>query len=263
MDNIAEGVSSKIADKIGVEDYTILLPKKNLLRQLAVYCPISAAEKVRKALFKAGAGNIGNYDECSFSSTGEGTFRANEGSNPYLGELGDQHKEKEERIEVIFPKHMQQVIVSAMKTAHPYEEVAYQIYILDNVYKNVGSGVVGRLSSSMDVEAFLELLKSSMEIDCLRHSKLVKNQIKKVAICGGSGSFLLSAAKKEEVDIFITADFKYHEFFDAESDIIIADIGHYESEQFTKDLIYDLLIKKFSSFAIQLSKVNTNPINYF
>ena len=238
-------------------------PKKNLLRQLAVYCPISDAETVRKELFKAGAGDIGNYDECSFSSVGEGTFRANEGCKPHLGEFGEQHKENEEKIEVIFPRYKEEFIVSAMKKAHPYEEVAYQIYILDNIYKNVGSGVVGKLSKTMDVEAFLELLRSNMQTDCVRHSKLVKNQIKKVAICGGSGSFLLSIAKKEKADIFITADFKYHEFFDADNDIIIADIGHYESEQFTKDLIYDLLIKKFSKFAVQLSKVNTNPINYF
>lgn len=263
LDNVVNGVNGKIAGKLGVENCKVLSPKKDLLRQLVVYCPISDAEKVRNTLFKSGAGDIGNYDECSFTSIGEGTFRANEGSNPHLGELGERHKEKEEKIEVIFPKHKQQSIVLAMKNIHPYDEVAYQIYILDNVYENIGSGVVGELPKAMDSKAFLELLKSNMKTDCVRHSKLVKNQIKKVAICGGSGSFLLSNAKKEKADIFITADFKYHEFFDAEDDIIIADIGHYESEQFTKDLIYDLLTKKFSKFAIQLSKVNTNPIKYF
>ena len=263
LDNVANGVSAKIAEKLGVENCKILSPKKDLLRQLAVYCPSSDAEKVRNELFKAGAGNIGNYDECSFTSIGEGTFRANEGCKPHLGEVRKRHKEKEEKIEVIFPKYKEQAIISAMKNAHPYEEVAYQIYILDNVYENVGSGVVGKLPKAMDAEAFLELLKSTMKTDCVRYSKLVKDKIETVAICGGSGSFLLSNAKRAKADILITADFKYHDFFDAEDDIIIADIGHYESEQFTKDLIYDLLTKKFSKFAVQLSKVNTNPIKYF
>ena len=263
LDNVANGVSAKIAEKLGVENCKILSPKKDLLRQLAVYCPSSDAEKVRNELFKAGAGDIGNYDECSFTSVGEGTFRANEGCNPHLGEIGERHQEKEEKIEVIFPKHKEQAIISAMKNVHPYEEVAYQIYILDNLYENVGSGVVGKLSKVVDSAKFLELLKRTMKTDCVRYSKLVKSKIERVAICGGSGSFLLSNAIKAKADIFITADFKYHEFFDAEDDIIIADIGHYESEQFTKDLIYDFLTKKFSKFAIQLSKVNTNPIKYF
>ena len=263
LDNVGNGVSAKIAEKLGVENCKILSPKKDLLRQLAVYCPSSDAEKVRNKLFKVGAGDIGNYDECSFTSVGEGTFKANEGCNPHLGEIGERHQEKEERIEVIFPKHKEQAIITAIKDAHPYEEIAYQIYILDNVYENIGSGVVGKLSKSMASAAFLELLKSTMKTDCVRYSKLVKNKIETVAICGGSGSFLLSNAKSAKADILITADFKYHEFFDADDDIIIADIGHYESEQFTKDLIYDLLIKKFSKFAVQLSKVNTNPIKYF
>ena len=263
LDNVGNGVSAKIAEKLGVENCKILSPKKDLLRQLVIYCPSSDAEKVRNKLFKVGAGNIGNYDECSFTSVGEGTFRANEGCNPHLGEIGERHQEQEERIEVIFPKHKEQAIIAAIKDVHPYEEVAYQIYILDNVYENVGSGVVGKLSKAMDSKAFLELLKSTMKTDCVRYSKLVKNKIETVAICGGSGSFLLSNAKRAKADILITADFKYHDFFDAEDDIIIADIGHYESEQFTKDLIYDLLTKKFSKFAVQLSKVNTNPIKYF
>lgn len=262
LDNVSNGVNAKIAEKLEIKNCTVLLPKKNLLRQLAVYCPSSDAEKVRNELFKAGAGNVGSYDECSFTSRGEGTFKANEGCDPYLGKVGERHIEKEEKIEVIFPKHKEEVIISAMRKAHPYEEVAHQIYILDNVYDNFGSGLVGQLSKEMDSHLFLEKLKKNMRTDSIRHTKLVKGQIKKVAICGGSGSFLLSAAKKEKADIFITADFKYHEFFDAEDDIIIADIGHYESEQFTKELLYDLLTKKFSKFAVQLSKVNTNPIKY-
>ena len=263
LDNIKTGVSAKIAEILGVENYKILSPKKDLLRQLAVYCPVSDTEKVKEALFQAGAGDIGNYDECSFSAKGEGTFRANEGCDPHIGNIGERHTEKEEKIEVIFPKYKENTIISALKQAHPYEQVAYQIYILDNIYENVGAGIVGELAQKVDTNRFLEMLKTKMQTDCIRHTKLVKNQIKRVAICGGSGSFLLSNAICEKADIFITADFKYHEFFDGENDIIIADIGHFESEQFTKDLIYDLLSKKFSKFAVRLSKVNTNPINYF
>ena len=263
LDNIKTGVSAKIAEILGVENCKILSPKKDLLRQLAVYCPVSDTEKVKEALFQAGAGDIGNYDECSFSAKGEGTFRANEGCDPHIGNIGERHTEKEEKIEVIFPKYKENTIISALKQAHPYEQVAYQIYILDNIYENVGSGIVGELAQKVDTNRFLEMLKTKMQTDCIRHTKLVKNQIKRVAICGGSGSFLLSNAICEKADIFITADFKYHEFFDGENDIIIADIGHFESEQFTKDLIYDLLSKKFSKFAVRLSKVNTNPINYF
>ena len=262
LDNVSTGVSAKIAEILGVEKCKILSPKKDLLRQLVVYCPASEAENLKSVLFVSGAGDIGNYDECSFTLKGEGTFRANEDCNPHLGKIGDRHKEKAERIEVIFPKNRENSIISAMKKAHPYEEVAYQIYILDNIYENVGAGVVGDLPEEMDTNQFLENIKNKMLTNCIRHSNLVKDQIKRVAICGGSGSFLLSKAICEKADIFITADFKYHEFFDAENDIIIADIGHFESEQFTKDLIYDLLSKKFSKFAVRLSKVNTNPINY-
>ena len=263
LDNIKTGVSAKIAEILGVENCKILSPKKDLLRQLAVYCPVSDTEKVKEALFQAGAGDIGNYDECSFSAKGEGTFRANEGCDPHIGNIGERHTEKEEKIEVIFPKYKENTIISALKQAHPYEQVAYQIYILDNIHENVGAGIVGELAQKVDANRFLEMLKTKMQTDCIRHTNLVKNQIKRVAICGGSGSFLLSNAICEKADIFITADFKYHEFFDGENDIIIADIGHFESEQFTKDLIYDLLSKKFSKFAVRLSKVNTNPINYF
>lgn len=262
LDNISNGVNANIAERLGVENRKILAPKKDLLRQLVVYCPVSDADKLRNALFNAGAGDIGNYDECSFSSIGKGTFRAGKGCDPHLGEVGERHIEKEEKIEVVFPRDKEKEIVSVMQSIHPYEEVAYQIYLLHNVYQNVGSGIIGQLKEAMDTEAFLAMLKRNMKTDCIRYSKLVKNQIKTVAICGGSGSFLLPSAKRAKADIFITADFKYHEFFDAENDLVIADIGHYESEQFTKDLIYDLLTKKFTKFAVRLSKVNTNPIKY-
>ncbi|MAU35975.1 MAG: Nif3-like dinuclear metal center hexameric protein [Flavobacteriales bacterium] len=262
LDNVLNGVSSEIAKRLGVKNTKILKPKKDLLRQLVVYCPTSDVDKLRNQLFQAGAGDIGNYDECSFSSVGKGTFRSDERCNPHVGLIGERNTVEEEKIEVVFTKDKENSIISAMKNTHPYEEVAYQIYSLDNLYQDVGSGIIGELPKAIKAEKFLAMIKSKMKTDCVRYTKLVKDKIKKVAICGGSGSFLLSIAKKAKADIFITADFKYHEFFNAENKIVIADIGHYESEQFTKDLIFDLLTKKFTKFAVRLSKVNTNPIKY-
>ena len=262
LDNIKGGVSSKIADKLGLKNQQILSPKRDLLRKLEVYVPKENAEEVQNALFASGAGSIGDYKNCSFQSFGIGTFLPKEDSQPSIGELGKQERVEEVKIEVISPKNIEKKLILEMKKVHPYEEVAYQINILDNVFQDVGAGIIGELENEMDSSDFLEVVKNTMKTDCVRHTALVKNKIKKVAVCGGSGSFLLNNAKGVGADIFITSDFKYHEFFTAENDIIIADIGHYESEQFTKELIYDLLINNFSKFAVLLSKINTNPINY-
>ena len=262
MDNIKGGVSSKIADILELENQKILVPKQDLLRKLEVFVPKENVEEVTNALFSSGAGSIGDYKNCSFQSEGDGTFLPTENANPKIGEIGKQERVEEVKIEVIFPKNIEKRLISEMKIAHPYEEVSHQIYILDNIFHQVGSGIVGELKKEIPALEFLEKLKITMKTDCIRHTSLVKNTIKKVAVCGGSGSFLLNNAKGVGADIFITADFKYHEFFNAENDIIIADVGHYESEQFTKELIYDLLTNNFSKFAVRLSKINTNPINY-
>jgi len=262
LDNVHNGVSAKIAEKLGLENCKILVPKSDLLRQLVVYCPTANAKTLKTALFEAGAGTIGDYDQCSFTSIGKGTFRANENCTPFVGEIGENHTENEDRIEVIYPKVKERAILDAMEVAHPYEKVAHQIYVLENKHQLVGSGIIGELNTPVESQVFLKNLKLNMQTDCVRHTTLVKQQIKTVAVCGGSGSFLLKNAIAAQADIFITADFKYHEFFDAENKIVIADIGHYESEQFTKDLIYDLLVKNFTKFAVRLSKVNTNPIKY-
>jgi dinuclear metal center YbgI/SA1388 family protein len=262
LDNVHNGVSAKIAEKLGLENCKVLAPKSDLLRQLVVYCPTDNSADLKTALFAVGAGKIGDYDNCSFSSVGKGTFRAGEEANPHIGKIGEIHTEHEDRIEVIYPKYKERDVLNAMQNNHPYKEVAHQIYVLDNKHQLVGSGIIGELNKPIKSKLFLEIIKTNMQTDCIRHTSLVKAEIKKVAVCGGSGSFLLNNAKAACADIFITADFKYHQFFDAENDIIIADIGHYESEQFTKDLIYDLLTKNFTKFAVQLSKVNTNPINY-
>jgi dinuclear metal center YbgI/SA1388 family protein len=262
LDNVHTGVSKMMADRLGLTNTQVLAPKKNLLKQLVTYVPIESAEKVRNALFDCGAGSIGEYSECSFSVEGEGSFRASEKSNPVIGTTGERTQVNEQRIEMVFPIYLESAIVATLKKTHPYEEVAYSIISLDNSHSYVGSGMIGELSESVNELDFLKSLKVKLKTDCLRHTSLSNNKIQKVALCGGSGSFLLSAAKRANADIFITGDFKYHEFFDAENQILIADIGHYESEQYTKDLIADFLRKNFPKFAVHLSEVNTNPVNY-
>ena len=263
LDNIQQGVNAKICERLGIKKFNILSPKNNLLKKLVTFCPVDHSEQVRTALFSAGSGNIGRYDECSFNIEGTGTFRAGEGTDPFVGEKGKQHREKEVRIETIFESHRESKIIHALLTSHPYEEVAYDIYPLNNLHRETGSGMIGELESSMEEQDFLAYLKSTMQTGCVRHTKLFGRKISRVAVCGGSGSFLLNDAIRQGAQVFVTSDFKYHQFFDADGKILIADIGHFESEQFTKDLLHDLLVKKFSTFAVRLSGVGTNPVYYF
>ena len=263
LDNVLEGVNAKMAEKIGLKNTRILAPKSNVLNKIVFFTPVNDAEKVKNAMFEAGAGNIGNYSEASFDLVGKGTFKGNENSNPVLGEKGRREEVQEIRTELIFPAYMQHKLVSVLKQNHPYEEVAYDIYKLENQNQEIGAGMIGFLENEMPVEIFLKELKKTFNCGCIRHTSLVNKTIKKVAICGGSGSFLLQNAKAQNADIFITGDFKYHEFFDAENDIIIADIGHFESEQYTNELLFDKLTKKFPTFAFLLTEVNTNPVKYF
>jgi dinuclear metal center YbgI/SA1388 family protein len=262
LDNIPNGVNAKIAEKLGLKETRILQPMMNQLQKLTTFCPLKDAEKVRSALFNAGAGQIGKYDECSFNIEGEGTFRAGNDANPYVGEKEERHIEREVRIELIFPSYLQSNVLKELLKAHPYEEVAYDILPLLNKNKYLGAGMIGELEEEMNVVSFLKEIKLKMNCEMLKYTKPHLGTVKRVALCGGSGSFLLKEAIKQKADIFITADFKYHQFFDAENKIIIADIGHYESEQYTKELFYDLIMKKFPKFAVRLSKINTNPVNY-
>ena len=263
LDNVYNGVNTKIAEKLGLENCEVLDPKSDLLRQLVVYCPTKNAEKLKTALFKNGAGAIGNYDKCSFSSAGMGTFSANKDCKPFIGKVGELHIEDEDRIEVIYPKYKEKAILNAMKTAHPYEQVAYQIYMLENKHQLVGSGIVGDLKKAVKTETFLQQIKTNMKTESVRYSNLVKKEVKRIAVCGGSGSFLLNKAKKVGADIFITSDVKYHDFFDANNQISIFDIGHYESEYFTQHLIFDIVKEKFSKLAVHLTNVCTIPIIYY
>lgn len=261
-DNVQAGVNHKMAQKIGLINTQVLQPKKGLLKKLVTFCPDKNADAIREALFNAGCGQIGNYANCSFNTSGTGNFKANENANPFVGEKNKLHSEPEIRIESIFESYKEKQVIDALLKAHPYEEVAYDIYSLDNKHPNIGSGLVGELADAMGEKELLLFLKDIFKANGIRHTAFLHKKIKRVALCGGSGSFLLKDAMAHKTDIFITGDFKYHQFFDAETKILIADIGHYESEQFTPEIFYEVITKKIPTFAAYLSNLNTNPINY-
>ena len=263
LDNVMEGVNGKICDKLGLKKRQILQPKKNILKKLVTYAPLQHAEMVRDAIFEAGGGHVGNYSECSFNSQGEGTFKGGEDTNPFIGSPGKRHSENETKIELIFPSWLEESIYKALIKAHPYEEVAYSITTLDNVFQEVGSGMVGELENELSEVEFLSLLQRVFNLNLIRQTPFTGKMVKKVALCGGAGSSLIGAAVASGADFYITGDVKYHEFFDANGRLVIADIGHYESEQFTIELLFDILSEKFPTFAVQKTGVKTNPVNYF
>ena len=264
LDNMYTGVNAKIAEKLGLTNIKILAPKTDTLSKLYTYAPMEAAPKVLEALFAAGAGHVGKYSECSFNAPGTGTFRAAESANPAIGVAGGKREWVDEvKIEVLVERHQQAAVLRALFSTHPYEEVAYELIPLPNANQHIGAGMVGTLPQPMDETAFLSSLKQQMKAGIIRHTELSGKKIQKVAICGGSGSFLLNDAICAGADVFVTADYKYHQFFDAEGKIIIADIGHYESEQYTGEIFEAILKEKFPTFAVLLSNSSTNPVKYF
>jgi len=262
LDNTLEGINGLLLRKLGISSYKVLAPKKNLLSKLAVFCPVAHAETVRNALFHAGAGHIGNYDYCSFNVAGKGSFRASDQANPFIGEKNQLHFEEEIKIEVIFPDHLQAQIVNSLRQNHPYEEVAFDIYPLKNYFEKIGAGAVGDLPEEVQETEFLDRIKQTLEIPVIRHSEFRNLPVKRVAICSGAGSFLIHDAHFALADIFLCGDLKYHDFFLASNRMMLADIGHYESEQWVKEWLYAVLIEKFPNFAILISEINTNPVNY-
>ncbi|MBL4561110.1 MAG: Nif3-like dinuclear metal center hexameric protein [Labilibaculum sp.] len=262
LDSVKGGVSDRICDLIGLQNRRILSPVSENLYKLVTFVPNEYAQKVRDALFEAGAGSIGNYDSCSYSTEGTGSFRGGENTNAFVGEKGKLHFEPEVRIETVFPKHLKRKISTALMKIHPYEELAFDIYQLKNDNNQVGLGMIGELSSPEEPLLFLKRIKEIFGSECIKYTEIGKKEIKTVAVCGGSGSSLLGRAISQKADVYVSGDFKYHEFFDAEGRIIIADIGHYESEQFTRDIFYEIVTKKFPNFAVYISEINSNPINY-
>jgi dinuclear metal center YbgI/SA1388 family protein len=262
LDNASNGVNALLCRKLGIQNPRILKPASGLLKKLVTFCPASHAQKVRETLFEAGTGIIGNYDSCSFSVSGEGTFRALEGSSPFIGTKNELHSGNEVRIETIFPSFLQSAVIKALILAHPYEEVAYDIIPLDNHHPWVGAGMIGELLSPLDELSFLKGVKDILGAKCIRYSSLSGKEIQKIAVCGGAGSFLINDAIAAGADVFLTGDVRYHDFFIPEGRILVADVGHFESEQFTKELIFAVLLEKFPTFAVQISETGTNPVSY-
>jgi len=262
LDNARSGVSFKMAEKLGLKNVQVLTPMDDKLLKLITFVPGEYVDKVRNALFAAGAGQIGDYDQCSYNSEGYGTFRAGEGTSPFCGQQGEMHKEAEVRLETIFPDFIKGKVVQSLLSAHPYEEPAFDIISLKSSWNNVGSGVVGELDSAEDELAFLARIKRTFAASSLKYSPLLNRPVKRVAICGGSGSFLIPDAIRAGADLFLTGEIKYHDFFNHRNAIVLSDIGHYESEQYTNELICEIIRKKFPTFAVHFTKCKTNQINY-
>ena len=264
LDNMIAGVNGKMAERLGLVNCRILQPREATLQKLYCFVPTSHLDQVRDAIFSAGAGHIGHYEECSFNIEGKGTFKGEAGTHPFAGQPGLRHEEKETRLEVIVPAPLCGQVVQAMIAAHPYEEVAYDVVNLHNTHPGIGAGLIGELPEAMEETAFLAKIKTDFELRALRHTPLTGRPVKKIALCGGAGSFLISKALCAQANFYITSDVKYHEFFDADGRLVIADIGHYESEQFTIDLLFEVLREKFPNFAVLKSELITNPVhNYF
>ncbi|MCB0449584.1 MAG: Nif3-like dinuclear metal center hexameric protein [Confluentibacter sp.] len=263
LDNAFKGVNDMICSRLQLKNRRILIPQTETIKKLTTYVPKAEAEHLRNALFNSGGGNIGNYSNCSFNVEGYGTYKGNEHSNPSIGQKEQMHTEAETKISITFPKHLEQEILRALFQNHSYEEVAYEVTTLENKNQHIGMGMVGELEEAMDEHDFLAFIKQKMEAKCIKHSSFLNKKIKKIAVLGGSGSFAIEAAKRTGAEAFITADLKYHDFFMAENKLLLVDVGHYESEQFTKNGLVAHLTKKITNFAIILSKTNTNPVKYF
>ena len=262
LDIFGSGVSRKMAEKLDLKDIKVLSPLEKSLLKLVTYIPEAHLDKVKNALFEAGAGVIGNYDNCGFSTMGTGSFRGNNSARPFVGERGKVHFENEVRFETVLHSHLRDNVIKALLSAHPYEEVAYDIYVLENKNTEAGLGCTGEFNSPVTENSFLKLVSSVFDAKGIRYSKLTGKSVKKVALCGGSGISLLNDAVASGADVFLTADIKYHNFFDADNKILLIDTGHFESEKFSTEILYDLIIKKFPKFAVRFSETYSNPINY-
>lgn len=263
LDNVAQGVNYKLASRLGLSKLKILDPRRGILRKLVTFCPNEHAQKVRTAIFRAGAGHIGNYDCCSYNTEGLGSFRAGEEASPFVGKIRELHFEPEIRIETIFPAYLEREVVAALKNSHPYQEVAYDIYPLENTFEGAGSGMTGTFDEPLEEAAFLQRVKQVLNVPFLKHSSFTGQPITKVALCGGGGGFLLDKAIRSGAQAFVTGEVKFHQYFEAAPGLLLVEAGHYETEQFTNELLYEIVNKKFSKFAVFISEVNTNPVRYF
>ncbi len=266
LDNVLSGVNAAFANKMGISPIgrQILYKKSRQVAKLYTYVPKTHHLQVQKALYATGAGQIGLYENCSFSALGTGTFRPMEGSKPFIGSTDGPLETLEEiKLEVIFPVWLKENVLQALHNAHPYETVAYEIVITENTHPETGSGLIGNLEYPLEETEFLSLIKAKFHLSVIKTSPLMNKKVQKVAICGGAGSFLISHAIRQGADVFITSDLKYHDYFEADGKILLMDIGHYESEVATVELMTGYINSKFPNFAVLKTKVITNPVQYF
>lgn len=262
LDNVVKGVNAKMAEKIGLKNIRILSARNDALLKLVVYVPSEYVGSVREALFAAGCGCIGQYDSCSYSCEGKGTFRPLEGTRPFCGVIGKLHTASEVRVETILPAHCKADVLQVLLDNHPYEEPAFDFYPVRNDWSQVGAGVVGELEKPMECRDFLWKVKQTFGVECIRHNGFNDRKIATVALCGGAGAFLIPQALHGKADAFVTGEIKYHEYFGYENDILLVQAGHYESERYTIELFSEVLGKSFPGLRIRQTECNTNPIKY-
>ncbi|WP_369813704.1 Nif3-like dinuclear metal center hexameric protein [Thermoactinomyces sp. DSM 45892] len=264
LDAAEEGVNTVLAEKLGLQGCrTFVHHKQDRLKKLVVFVPESHVGEVEHALGEAGAGWIGNYSHCSFQTTGTGTFLPHSDTNPYVGEQGVLERVAEVRLETILPESKQQMILSAMRKAHPYEEIAYDLYTLDSPGNPIGMGKIGTLSERMTLQAFIDLVKSAYHVPHLRYVGDSNRMIEKVALLGGAGSRYMREAVLQGADVYLTGDIDFHTAQDALAEgITLVDPGHH-IEYVTMQRVVDRLQDAFGNqISIQLSQIDTNPFSF-
>ena len=261
LDRVDDGVNKALADRLNLSNRSVLEEASNLYK-LITFVPTKDLQVVRNALFSIGAGSIGEYKKTSFVSSGVGSFQGSASSNPSIGKAGEFTEVEEEKLEVLLTDTLLSSALKTLQEYHPYEEVAYDIVPLRNKNQNHGSGMIGELREPLSPDDFIQYLTNHLGLQLVRHSPLIKSKIKRVAICGGAGFDLLKNARQKGADAYVTADLKYHDFFEADSSLLLCDIGHYESEHWVIQEIKDYLTRNFANFAVLSTTVNTNPVHY-
>lgn len=263
LDNTLSGVNSWLCEHLGLQEVRPLVPLQGIYGKLQVYVPEAYAEKLRQALAEAGCGAGTKYDTCSYTSRGEGRFRAGSQAHPFTGRIGELHCEAECKIECLYPLHKTRQVLDVLRTNHPYEEPAFDLLPLQNEAVEQGAGAIGILPETMQERELLDKLKELTGVHCIRHSGFQGRRIKKIALCGGSGGSFIANACGQKADVYITGDLKYHDFTDTEPGTWLVDIGHFESEKFAMELIFRFIRKNFPNFAVSISEQAKNPVSFY
>lgn len=262
IDSGEGGGNDVFAEKLGLSDVKVMAPVKGLYRKLVVNVPAEHSEKLKEALFKIGCGQQGNYQKCSYSTLGKGQFEPNGEAKPFIGTQNNLEKVEEERIEMIYPAYLQHAVIQAIYENHPYEEPAFDLFSLENTERKVGLGRIGELPEEMDCKEFFSYLKEKLNLEHLRYCGDEGKKIRRVAVCGGGGAGFIDTAIALNADAYVSGDFKYHDFFKSHSGTVLVDIGHYEGECFIKNIIFNLLKEKFTTFAVLSSEFENLNVKY-